>query len=255
MEKLVSASIEPCGRRIAAIQFLVNMQVLAAPSASSAMMAQCSKRGERIVAREKKLRVCDQKGVHMEETHLWGGTVRKMWMTETEKFRNHLLRLDEHSRKMRFGMAVNDRFIEDYASRISDLQSVVYGCFVEDEMRGAAELRHIGEAWSSDAEAAFSVEEEYQNRGVGAEFLGRIIRAARNRGVGRIYMNCLSENLKMQRLARKYEAELHFDHGEVVGKVIPSSPTYVSLRNEVIDDASGFVMAVLDLPLRLMPAA
>jgi RimJ/RimL family protein N-acetyltransferase len=178
-----------------------------------------------------------------------------MWLTETEKFRNHLLRLDEYSRRMRFGMAANDAFIESYANRINDMQSLVYGYFVNGEMRGAAELRHIGDAWRPDAEAAFSVEPEHQNRGVGAELLGRVIRAARNRGIGRIYMNCLAENQKMQRLARKYEAELHFDHGEVVGKVVPSSPTYMSLWNEALEDSSGFVMAVLDLPLRLMPAA
>jgi RimJ/RimL family protein N-acetyltransferase len=191
----------------------------------------------------------------MDESHLWGGIVRKMWLTETEKFRDHLLRLDEYSRRMRFGMATDDQFIDNYASRINDMQSLVYGFYVDGEMRGAAELRHIGEAWRPDAEAAFSVEKEHQNRGVGAELLGRVIRAARNRGIGRIYMNCLAENQRMQHLARKYEAELHFDHGEVVGKVVPSSPTYVTLWNEAIDDSNGFVMAVLDLPLRLMPAA
>lgn len=191
----------------------------------------------------------------MDESYLWGGIVRKMWLTETEKFRDHLLRLDEHNRRMRFGMAADDQFIESYASRINDMQSLVYGYFVGGEMRGAAELRNIGDTWRRDAEAAFSVEAEHQNRGVGAELLGRAIRAARNRGIGRIYMNCLAENHKMQRLARKYEAELHFDHGEVVGKVVPSSPTYVTLWNEVFDDSKGFVMAVLDLPLRLMTAA
>jgi RimJ/RimL family protein N-acetyltransferase len=202
-----------------------------------------------------KITGCDQKGISMDESHLWGGIVRKMWLTETEKFRNHLLRLDEYSRRMRFGMAADDAFIENYASRIKDMQSLVYGCFIDGEMRGAAELRHIGDTWRPDAEAAFSVEPEHQNRGLGAELLGRVIRAARNRGIDRIYMNCLAENQKMQRLARKYEAELHFDHGEVVGKVVPSSPTYMTLWNEALEDSSGFVMAVLDLPLRLVPAA
>jgi hypothetical protein len=61
-------------------------------------------------------------------------------------------------------------------------------------------------------------------------------------------MNCLAENHKMQRISRKYEADLVFDHGEVVGRVIPSLPTYISLWEEAVDDSSGFVMAVLDLP-------
>ena len=186
----------------------------------------------------------------MPESHIWGGTIRKVWLSESDKFRDHLLRLDRDSRRMRFGMAVSDAFIIDYASRLNEMRCLVYGFFVGNEIRAAAEMRQIGDSWSTDAEGAFSVEHEYQNRGIGTELLGRIIRAARNRGVSRLYMNCLAENHKMQRLCRKYEAELVFDHGEVVGRVIPSLPTYISLWEEAVDDSSGFVMAVLDLPVK-----
>ena len=51
----------------------------------------------------------------------------------------------------------------------------------------------------------------------------------------------------MQRLCRKYEAELHFDHGEVVGRVLPSAPTYISLWQEALDDSSGFMLAAMDM--------
>ncbi|NJM34123.1 MAG: GNAT family N-acetyltransferase [Rhodomicrobium sp.] len=192
----------------------------------------------------------------MPETYIWGGTIRKLWFTETEKFRDHLLRLDIDNRRMRFGMAVDDDFIRRYSERTSQFQSVIYGFFAGREMRAAAELRMIGESWHGDAEAAFSVEREYQDSGVGTELLGRIIVSARNRGVDRLYMNCLAENRKMQRVAKKYEAELYFDHGEVVGQLRPSYPTPLSLWSEAIDNGSGFVMAVLEFPLqRLDPAA
>jgi len=177
-----------------------------------------------------------------------------MWLQESDKFRDHLLRLDRDNRRMRFGMAVSDDFIVDYASRLSDMRCLVYGFFADGVMHAAAEMRQIGESWSTDAEGAFSVEREYQNRGIGTELLGRIVRAARNRGVSRLYMNCLAENHKMQRICRKYEAELHFDHGEVVGRVLPALPTYISLWEEAVDDSNGFVMAVLDLPMRMLPA-
>ena len=184
----------------------------------------------------------------MPESQIWGGTIRKVWLSESDKFRDHLLRLDRDSRRMRFGMAVSDAFIIDYASRLNEMGCLVYGFFVNHEIRAAAEMRQIGDSWSLDAEGAFSVEHEYQSRGIGSELLGRIIRAARNRGVSRLYMNCLAENHRMQRICRKYEAELVFDHGEVVGRVLPSLPTYISLWEEAVDDSSGFVMAVLDVP-------
>ncbi len=191
----------------------------------------------------------------MGESHIWGGTIRRMWLQETDKFRDHLLRLDKDSRRMRFGMAVSDSFITDYASRTGEMNCLVYGLFFDNQMRAAAEIRLIGDSWASDAEGAFSVEPEYQNRGFGTELLGRIIRAARNRGVRRLYMNCLAENHKMQRICRKYEADLHFDHGEVIGRVLPALPTYISLWEEAIDDTNGFVMAVLDVPSHAALAA
>ena len=184
-----------------------------------------------------------------------GGTIRKLWATEIEKFRDHLLRLDNDSRRMRFGMSVDDAFIVAYTARTDFRTSVIYGYFADGEMHAAAELRSIGESWGSEAEAAFSVEPTFQDGGVGTDLLGRVILAARNRGIHRLYMNCLQENRKMQRIARKYDAELHFDHGEVVGKVKTPGPTPASLWSEAMDDSNGFVMAVLELPLRLLAAA
>ena len=191
----------------------------------------------------------------MHETRIWGGTIGKLWFTETEKFRDHLLRLDKESRRMRFGMPVDDDFIRRYAGRTSRHQSVIYGFFDEREMRAAAELRMIGDGWHGDAEAAFSVESEYQDSGVGTDLLGRIIDAARNRGVDRLYMNCLAENRKMQRIAKKYEADLYFDHGDVIGQLKPAYPTPLSLWSEAMDNSNGFVMAVLEFPLQRFHSA
>lgn len=191
----------------------------------------------------------------MDESRFWGGNIRKLWLTETEKFRDHLLRLDRDTRRLRFGMPVNDDFIHEYAERSGNLQSLIYGYFEDGEMRAAAELRRIGDAWSVEAEGAFSVEKDYQNQGIGTELLSRVVRAARNRGISRLYMNCLLENRKMQRVAKKFEAALHFDHGDVIGRVTPATPTYISLWNEAIEDGNGFMMAVLDLPRQFMRAA
>jgi GNAT superfamily N-acetyltransferase len=183
------------------------------------------------------------------------GEIRKLWMTELDKYRDHLLRLDSSSRRLRFGMGVGDAFVTDYAARVNDMQSIVYGFFIDGEIRAAAELRALGANLQGEAEAAFSVEQDYQDTGIGTELMGRVIRAARNRNIVRLYMNCLAENRKMQRIARKYEAVLHFEEGDVVGELAPSGPNYFSIWREAMDDERGFVMAVLDLQRRLMPAA
>ena len=185
----------------------------------------------------------------------WGGTIRKMWPTEGDKFRDHMLRLDKDSRRMRFAHGVSDAFIDDYAARLHDMGSVIYGYFVDGEVRAAAELRKLGETWGREAEAAFSVEHGWQGHGIGTELMGKLIRAARNRGVMHLYMSCLSENAKMQAIARKHGADLRFEYGEVLGDIVPKDPNYFSVLAEAMEDRVGYMLAVLDLSDRLVKAA
>ena len=183
------------------------------------------------------------------------GTYRKLWPKEAAKFRDHLLRLDKASRRMRFAHGVSDSFVEDYAARMGELGSIVFAYIEDGEVRGAAELKKLGDTWGQEAEAAFSVEAAYQEQGIGTELMGRVIRAARNRGVHHVYMSCLAENAKMQAIARKYEAELRFEYGEVVGEIVPEEPNYFSLLAEAVEDRVGFMMTVLDLQRRSVKAA
>ncbi len=183
------------------------------------------------------------------------GSIRKLLPSEAEAFASHLLRLDREARRMRFAHSVSDTFIEDYASRMLDDGSVVYGYVEDGEVRAVAELKKLGDAWGNEAEAAFSVEAVVQGRGLGTDLMGRVIRAARNRGVTHLYMSCLAENTKMQAIARKHEAELKFEYGEVVGEIVPSTANYFSVLAEAVDDRVGYMLAVLDLSARLRKAA
>jgi GNAT superfamily N-acetyltransferase len=182
-------------------------------------------------------------------------SVRKLWPTEGHAFRDHLLRLDKDSRRLRFAHGVSDSFIEDYATRMNDMGSIVFGYFVGGEIRAVAELRKLADNWGVEAEAAFSVERAYQDQGIGSALMGRVIRSARNRGVRLLFMSCLAENAKMQAIAKKHEAELRFEYGEVIGEIIPNGPDYFSLLAEATDDRVGYMMAVLDLSSRLVKAA
>ncbi|MGE3065764.1 MAG: GNAT family N-acetyltransferase [Hyphomicrobiaceae bacterium] len=191
----------------------------------------------------------------MSDHQFWGGNIRKLWPTETDKFRDHLLRLDKESRRLRFAHGVSDAFIEDYASRMSDMGSIVYAFLDGGQVRAAAELRKLGDIWGPEAEAAFSVEKGFQDQGIGTELMGRVIRTARNRGVQRLYMSCLAENSKMQAIAKKHEADLRFEYGEVIGEIVPDSPNYFSMFAEAMEDRVGFMLAVLDLQNRISRAA
>lgn len=183
------------------------------------------------------------------------GTIRKLWPMEADKFRDHLLRLDTKSRRMRFAHAVSDGFIVEYASRMGHNGAIVYGYFDGDTLHASAELRRVGDTWGDEAEAAFSVESNYQNRGIATELMGRVIRSARNRGVRHLVMTCLADNAKMQAVARHHDAVLRFEHGEVVGELVPDKASATSIMAEALDDRIGYLMAVFDLQASAMKAA
>jgi GNAT superfamily N-acetyltransferase len=191
----------------------------------------------------------------MSQHQFSGGNIRKLWPTETDKFRDHLLRLDKMSRRLRFAHGVSDAFIEDYADRTAEMGALVYAYFDGGEVRAAAELKKLGDVWGREAEAAFSVEQTLQDQGIGSELMGLVIRAARNRGVQHLCVSCLAENGKMRAIARKYEAELRFEYGEVVGEIVPDRANYFSLLAEAVEDRFGYMMAVLDLQNRVVKAA
>lgn len=183
------------------------------------------------------------------------GIVRKLWSGEVEQFRDHLLRLDDASRRMRFAHGVSDSFIEDYAGRMSEPGALTFAYVEDGAVRAAAELKQVGGIWGHDAEAAFSVESSHQDRGLGTELLGRVIRAARNRGVHHVILNCLAENERMQAVAKKHDAGLRVEQGEVTGEIIPDGLGYFSIFEEAFEDRAALILGLLDMQTRFARSA
>lgn len=184
-----------------------------------------------------------------------GSVIRKLWIHEADHYRDHLLRLDPASRRSRFGGAVSDGHIRAHVEGANMLDAVIFGFFVDGTLRGAAELRSIGSRFSGKAEAAFSIEKPWQSHGIGSELLSRTLLAARNRSVKFLRMNCLAENRRMQQLARKFDADLRFDFGSVVGEVTASRPTPLSLMREIVSDCHGIATAMMEAQSRLLRPA
>jgi GNAT superfamily N-acetyltransferase len=188
----------------------------------------------------------------MDELIADGGVIRKVWIGEADKYREHLLRLDADSRRNRFGGALADELILAYAETAMQIGTVMHGFLVDGILRGVAELKPLGTASPGVAEVAFSIEKPWQSHGVGSALLERTLLAARNRGIKLVHMSCLAGNARMQQLARKFEAELSFDFGSVVGEVEAPHATPLSLFREFVADGHGFATAVLDAQARLI---
>ena len=181
-----------------------------------------------------------------------GGTVRKLWIGETDAYRDHLLRLDPESRYRRFSGGMSDDVIARHAATISEIGVVVHGFFVDGVLRGAAELRHIGLPFGTEAEAAFSIEQPWQSHGIGTELLERTLLSARNRRIKAVHMQWLPENRRMQQLARKFAADIKLDYGAMLGEVDPPRLTPLSLLREAMVDGHNVATAILDAQWRML---
>jgi GNAT superfamily N-acetyltransferase len=189
--------------------------------------------------------------------------IRRLWPSDMEAFRDHLLRLDSRSRHERFGGGMSDDFLTHYAEHCFGQGDLLYGAFVDAHMCGAAELRSNMAIWSEQApfgrhihaEAAFSVETEYRRRGIGEKLFRRIQRAATNHGVETIEIICLPDNIGMQRLAQKFKTQFTFEENSLTGRLTARRPTAYSLMREASGDMADFGASLFDAQMRALSAS
>lgn len=182
------------------------------------------------------------------------GEFRRLWLSERELFKHHLLRLDPLTRKQRFGTAVNDGFLENYAITTFGVGGMVYAYIEDGVVRGAAELRGLEDLVAQTGEAAFSVESGWRRRGIGSALFGRLITAARNRGIRTLYLTCLPENAAMRRMATKLEADVVGGYGDVEGVIATGGPTPFTVLDEALDHAQSFATLALTIQSSFWPA-
>ena len=180
---------------------------------------------------------------------------RKLWASDATALKTHLLRLDSESRRMRFGTPVTDYFIEHYALNALGSHSISHGYFVDGVLRGVAELRGFRAVTGGEAEAAFSVEKDFQNRGIGTELFGRTVLAARNRGISKLFVNFLSQNARMQAIAKKFDAVLTFDSDGVQGKIDAPRANALSMWKEALTDGRDLADSVIQTHSRALRSA
>ncbi|MBC6717417.1 GNAT family N-acetyltransferase [Aurantimonas sp. DM33-3] len=171
--------------------------------------------------------------------------VRRLHPGEEPLLLAHLKRLDPEIRRLRFGNAVNDFFLERYVSLALGEEALVKGLFIDGELRGAAELRFLTGS-HDEAEGAFSIEKPYQGHGHGDRLFGRLVASARNRGVRRLFLTCLRENRRMQAIAAKHGADLSFEAGDVTAEILRPYADVRSMAREWTDETEAFAFAMIE---------
>lgn len=192
----------------------------------------------------------------MQTVFIEGGLIRKLGPAELYAYRDHLLRLDAESRRNRFCGGITDDVIRSFAAMARGPDVILHGFFVDGVLRGVADLRIVRPLDLQEAEAAFSIERQWQSHGVGSALLERTLLSARNRAIKHLHVACLPQNRRMQELARKFEAQITFDCDTVIGTMKNPNPTPLSLMQEMAADGHSLAAAYIDFQSRFSkPAA
>ena len=127
---------------------------------------------------------------------------RKLLAAELAEVRGHLLRLDLKDRYARFAGITSEEVIDRYCRRLAAAEVIVYGCFVGGVLRAIGELWWVRRNGTVQGELAFSVEQPYQERGIGTALMARALQSARNRRLLAVELVCQSDNRRMLRLCK-----------------------------------------------------
>lgn len=163
------------------------------------------------------------------------GIIRQLRPSDLSRFQDHLLRLDDASRRDRFNGLTDDDFVASYAERSFRNGTTVIGYVEDDRVLGAAELHERPELPAPTGEIAFSVERALQHRGIGGRLFERLVAHAHALGYSRLLVTTHPHNEAMKSLARRFDAKLSFEAGETVGviELAPAEQHYLPLWEQV----------------------
>ena len=161
-------------------------------------------------------------------------TPRLIFTYELEKYRQHLLSLDNESRVLRFGYPISNENINAFCDTIEKNPKEHTIFAIEN---AALEFVGIGHIVVVDEkmELAFSVLPEYQGQGIGNTLIRRCIQWCRTNNILQGCMVCLSKNYAMRHLCLKNGIHIHNEYGDLMGDIVLDSPTLSTYVSEGVD--------------------
>lgn len=151
------------------------------------------------------------------------------------KLTQHLQRLSEADRFLRFGFHATDERVQHYADGIDLDSDDVFAVLSADfQVVAAAHVAYSREPKIAVAEFGVSVDESARGQGLANALMQRAITHARSREVQRFFIYALAENRAMLQLARKVGMKLENDQGEVTGFMQLPPPNLESVLQDVM---------------------
>ena len=167
-------------------------------------------------------------------------TIYKLQPHEFERYRNHLLSLDDESKYMRFGFHIRSETISDLCSKWQSNYDKHQIFVIENDNLDVVGVAHVS-LEEETPELAFSVLKDHQKQGMGDALMKRAIEYCQNKGIKHGYMVCLMSNDKIKGLARKNGVLVHSEEGDSYGDITIPAPTPVSYWHEYLENTMGTI--------------
>jgi len=155
------------------------------------------------------------------------------------EYAQHLKNLSEEDRYTRFGHHPSTTGIDQLILHMlyNQEDNHLFTYFEDDHIVGFGHLAREGSDW----ELAVSVESAYQGRGIADALMAHMITWGKTHGVQAVYMHCITDNKKIQHLARKHGLKTIDRSGtEVTAQVELPQPT-------VLDYTTSFLREQTEL--------
>ncbi len=178
-------------------------------------------------------------------------TARRPWVpvrSLTSRHRNriaaHLLALEDSDRYLRFGFAASDAQIGHYTDSIDFERDEVFGIF--DRRLELVAMAHLAYAPAPQfsgkppmAEFGVSVLRRSRSRGFGARLFDHAVLHARNRHIETLFIQALSENTAMLKIARNAGATVERAGSESEAWLTLPADDLVSQVGAIVEDQAA----------------
>ncbi len=166
-------------------------------------------------------------------------------------YSQHLKNLSEADRYTRFCYNIKDEAIDQFILTIlyNADDHHLFTAEIADQIVGFGHLAREGNDW----ELAVSVDSKHQGKGVADNIMNHMIDWGKTRGIHSVFMHCISQNQKIQHLARKHGLRMiDRDGAEVTSKVDLPPPTPLDYTAQFLQEQQNILEQIVDLQRRMI---
>lgn len=169
-----------------------------------------------------------------------------------DTYARHLKKLTPQDRYTRFCYNIKDEQIDQLILRVlyNQQDHHLFTATLHDNIVGFGHLAREGDA---DWELAVSVDSNLQGQGIGDKLMSFMIPWAQIHGVHNVFMHCITQNQKIQHLARKHGLRtVERDGQEITSQVELPAPTAMDYGVEFAREQRELAQQIINLQHQML---